>query len=138
MRQCTTILVVGLFLLLAGCATQRRSTELTRTLSAYHAALRWGSFAQADAFVDPVWRKAHPMSRLQRDRYAQVRVSDYNDDAGPVAVSKTEVRQTVQIRIVNRNTESERSIIDHQVWTYDADKDRWWLESGLPDITRGR
>lgn len=138
MRRCTTLVVLGLVLLIAGCATQRRSKELTRTLSSYHAALRWGTFAQAEAFVDPAWRKTHPLSQLKRGRYAPVRVSDYNDDAGPVAVNKTEVRQTVQIRIINRNTESERSIIDHQVWRYDTDKDHWWLESGLPDITQGR
>ncbi len=138
MRRCTAFVVLGLIMLTTGCATQRRSDALTRTLSAYHGALRWGSFARAEAFVDPAWRKSHPLSQLQRDRYAQVRISDYNDDAGPVAVSKTEVRQTVQIHLINRNTETERGIIDHQLWRYDADKNRWWLESGLPDITRRR
>lgn len=127
-----------LLLLLAGCAQTRRSDALTDTLSAYRSALRWGSFAQAEQFVDPAYRKAHPLTDLDKARYNQVRVSDYNDDAAPVPVSKTEVRQTVQIGLINRNTQAERTIVDHQVWKYDADKHHWWLESGLPDITQGR
>ena len=69
-------------------------------------------------------------------RYQQVRVTDYNDDAGPVPLSDTEVRQSVRISLVNVNTQAERTIIDNQVWQYDAASKHWWLASGLPDITR--
>ncbi len=69
-------------------------------------------------------------------RYKQVRVTEYNDDAGPVPVSDMEVRQTVQINLVNINTQAERTITDQQTWHYDAPTKHWWLTSGLPDITR--
>jgi len=26
-------------------------------------------------------------------------------------------------------------VIDEQIWRYDEDKKRWFLDSGLPDIT---
>lgn len=130
-------LVLVVVLPLGGCASARRSDALNDTLSGYRNALRWGSFAQAERFVDPAYLKAHPLSALDRARYQQVRVSDYDDDAAPVPVNKDEVRQTVQIGLINRNTQAERTIVDHQLWKYDAAKARWWLESGLPDITRG-
>jgi hypothetical protein len=40
----------------------------------------------------------------------------------------------VEIRLVNRNTQVERTLTDHQRWTYDPVAKRWWLVSGLPDF----
>jgi hypothetical protein len=65
-----------------------------------------------------------------------VRVTGYDDGAGPVPDGENEVRQVVQIGLVNINTQSERTVVDRQTWRYDPEKKRWWLMSGLPDITR--
>ena len=46
------------------------------------------------------------------------------------------VEQTVEIRLVNRNTQIERSVIDHQRWRYDPATKRLWLTSGLPDFSQ--
>ncbi len=46
--------------------------------------------------------------------------------------------QTVEIRFVNRHTQAEHSIIDRQIWRWDAKAERWWLTTGLPDITERR
>ncbi|MEO8746287.1 MAG: hypothetical protein ABI379_01300 [Rhodanobacter sp.] len=129
---------VGLIaaLLLVGCASAIRSDSLTNTLKAYGSTLRWGDFASAAQFVDPAALRAHPLTNLDMARYQQVRVTDYNDDAGPVPVSDTEVRQAVSIGLVNVHTQSERTIVDNQTWHYDAAAKHWWLTSGLPDITR--
>jgi hypothetical protein len=51
-------------------------------------------------------------------------------------VSETEVRQTVEIGLVNINTQAARSVVDNQIWRYDEVQKRWWLTTGLPDITR--
>jgi hypothetical protein len=80
--------------------------------------------------------KAHPPTSLDMARYAQVRVSDYNEVSGPVPVGENEVRQVVQIGLINIHTQSERTIADRQLWRYDPDNKHWWLESGLPDITQ--
>jgi hypothetical protein len=121
---------------LAGCATNQRRQALTHTLDAYASALRWGSFQQALAFVEPDWREDHALTPLQTSRYQQVRVVGYDAGQGPAPVTDGEVRQTVRIDLVNRHTLTERVIIDHQLWKWDPEAKRWWLTTGLPDITR--
>ncbi|HET8897808.1 MAG TPA: lipoprotein [Rhodanobacteraceae bacterium] len=131
MRRLLIALVIAL--LLSGCATNRIQKQLTQTLDGYGATLRWGDFESALQYLDPEVLKKEPPSALQLARYKQVRVSQY-EDSGPQAVSDTEVRQRVVIGLINLHTQRERSIIDNQVWKYDATAERWWLESGLPKI----
>ena len=50
-------------------------------------------------------------------------------------INDNEVSQIVEIGLVNINTQAARSIIDKQLWRYDAKANHWWLVSGLPDIT---
>jgi hypothetical protein len=45
---------------------------------------------------------------------------------------------TLEIKLINRHTQAERSILDRQHWRFDAARQRWWLTSGLPDITESR
>jgi hypothetical protein len=136
MRRIPHLLLVLSILLLAACATQERSRSLTTTLSAYGGVLRWGDFACAAQFIDPKVRAEHPISELDRARYKQVRVTEYDDGSGPVPISPTEVQQTVRISVVNIHTQAERTVIDRQTWHYDEQARHWWLTSGLPDITR--
>lgn len=136
MRRTLGILAMLVVVAVTGCATQTRSESLTNTLKAYASTVRWGDFASAMQFVDPTARTTHPVSALDMARYQQVRVTEYNDDVGPVPVSDTEVRQTVRISLVNVNTQAERTITDQQTWHYDAATRHWWLTSGLPNITR--
>lgn len=123
-------------LLLAGCATQKRSDTLTSTLSAYAGTVRWGDFQNAAMFIEPKQRADHPLTSLELARFKQVRVSQYEEGSGPVPAGTNAVNQTVQIGLINVNTQSERTIVDHQVWHYDPVAQHWWLTSGLPDITQ--
>ncbi len=136
MRRTLSLLVVSSFLLLAGCATSQRSDTLTTTLNAYGSTLRWGDFQSAAQFIDPQLRAAHPVSKLDLERYQQVKVSEYDNGAGPVPAGENEVQQTVDISLINIHTQTERSIVDHQTWHYDEKSKHWWLTSGLPDITQ--
>ena len=137
MRRILSLLVVLSVLLLAGCATQKRSDTLTTTLTAYGSALRWGDFQSAAQFLDPEIRLKHPLSDLEIARYKQVRVSEYDDGNGPVPAADGDVQQTVHISLINIHTQSERTVVDHQTWHYDEKTKHWWLTSGLPDITQG-
>ena len=112
-----------------------REKILTETLRTYAATIRWGTIEQAESFVDPAYRAAHPLSQLELDRYKQVRFTNYNDSA-PVPVNDDEVNPTVEIGVVNVHTQEARSFIDRQVWKYDRKAKLWLLSSGLPDITR--
>jgi hypothetical protein len=131
-----SIALIGLTLLLVALPVMAKSREkiLTETLRTYAATIRWGSIEQAETFVDPEYRAAHPLTQLELDRYKQVRFTNYNDTA-PVPVNDDEVRQTVEIGIVNVHTQEARSIVDRQVWKYERKAKVWLLTSGLPDIT---
>lgn len=135
MRRTLSIIVL-LSVLLAGCATQQRSDSLTTTLTAYGSILRWGDFQSAAQFIDPKIRAKHPISPIDLARYKQVRVTEYDNGAGPVPTGEFDVQQTATINLVNIHTQAERSIVDHQTWHYDQKAKHWWLTSGLPDITR--
>ncbi len=122
-------------LALAGCFPAKNDALLLDdTLANYATAIRWGNIEDALSFVDPEVLKAHPVTRLDLERYHQVQISTYNDQP-PVRVNDLEVRQVVEIGLVNTNTQAARSIIDKQVWRLDEKANRWWLMSGLPDIT---
>lgn len=120
--------------LLAGCTQDVRNDSLITTLNAYSGAVRWDGLQSGLQYVDPEVLKAHPVTDFDLARYQQVRVSDYDDGNGPVALNDHEVQQTVRISFVNNHTQAERSIVVHQLWRYDAKVKHWWLESGLPDL----
>ena len=42
--------------------------------------------------------------------------------------------QRVELRIIDRDTQTERIKTDRQNWRYDALAKRWWLTSGLPKL----
>jgi hypothetical protein len=138
MRRIATLCALAGFMLLAGCATDKRNTTLTATLNAYGSTVRWGDFASAEQFVDPKVREEHPLTPIELSRFKQYRVSDYDDGQGPVATGENEVQQVVRIGIVNLNTQAERSLVDKQTWHYDPQAKHWWLTSGLPDLTTAR
>ena len=133
-----TILLVCGFALLAGCTAmtaQSESRALELTLNAYANAIRWGDISQAIPFVDPETLKKHPLSQLDIDRYKQIHFASYNEQP-PVPTGPHEVRQVVNISLVNVNTQVERSIVDNQLWRYNEKTKHWLLVSGLPDITQ--
>ncbi|MBB6248026.1 hypothetical protein [Rhodanobacter sp. A1T4] len=136
MRRILSILAIASMLLLAGCASQKRSDTLTATLNAYANVLRWDDFQSAAMFLDPKIRADHPLTALDLARYKQVKVSQYDEGNGPLPAGENQVEQTVHIGLVNINTQFERSIVDHQTWRYDEASKHWWLTSGLPDITQ--
>jgi hypothetical protein len=130
--------VVLLLALGTGCGSLAKHSEnesLSTTLLAYANIVRWGDFEQALTFVDAQSLKDHPLSSIDMERYKQVKVASYNEQP-PVPAGPHEVRQTVEIGIVNINTQIERNIIDKQLWRYDEQKKHWHLVSGLPDITQ--
>ena len=136
MRRYVLPLLVLALMLCAGCATDQRNQALIRTLNSYASTLRWGDFQSALQFIDPEVRDQHQPSALDLARYQQVRVTGYDEGAGAVPDGENRVRQVVQIGLVNLNTQAERTVIDRQSWRYDPQTKRWWLTSGLPDITR--
>jgi hypothetical protein len=131
------ISLLGLALLVSAlpALAKSRDKQLTETLRTYAATIRWGSIEQAESFVSPEYRALHPLTSLELERFKQVRITQYTDTA-PVPVNDFEVRQTVEIGLVNVYTQEARTIVDRQIWIYDKENKVWLLHSGLPDITQ--
>lgn len=130
-------LLLSAALLTSACATAQKKQRIDETLNAYRQAIRWGTVEDALAFVDPERLAERPYTALELDRYRQVAVSAYRDGEA-VLGPDGRVRQTVGISIYNRHTMVERHLVDHQVWRWDAQAKRWWLVSGLPDLSQGQ
>lgn len=141
MRVRAAVVALLCAVLLASCASmsmkniQSKETILEDTLKMYAATMRWGDMTKGLGFVDPKYLQAHPITDLDLARYKQVQVTAY-DDQPAAPVNENEVRQTVEIGLVNINTQTARSVVDNQIWRYDEVQKRWWLTTGLPDITR--
>jgi len=130
--------VLALALLaLSGCATDKRNQALNKTLMNYGAAIRWGDFTGAQSFIDKSYAEEHPISAVEQSRLSQLRVTGYDEGAGPRpdGDGTDDVVQIVQINVVNINTQAERGIIDRQRWHYDKEKGKWTLMTGLPDFS---
>jgi len=137
------LLKTGLLLLLAllaldGCAAAKidRNSALETAQYAYSAAIRWGDFEGAWNLIDPAYRKAHPMTELEFERYKQVQISAYHDIGAQVG--PTTAMREVQIGVINRNTLVEREARYTERWRYDEKAKVWWLVSGLPDLWQGQ
>lgn len=136
-RLARIALLVGL-LLLAACATKQHSRDLLKTtLYTYSSAIRWGDFGGALDFVDPAVRAKKPFTAVEMKRFEQIQVVGYyvqgssNDADGNLI-------QMVELRFINRHTQVERTVVVRELWRYDETALRWWLMSGLPDITETR
>jgi hypothetical protein len=134
MSRLIVFLALGL---LAGCAAPKakKSDLLDATLESYAAAIRWGNVEDAVGFIDPETLKAHPLTNLDLERFHQVRISGYAaQPARPLG--DHQVAQMAEVVVINNNTQAVRSVIDRQIWRYDEKNKRWWLVTGLPDITQ--
>ena len=123
-------------LLLASCAgTGKQTSELERAQYAWSAAIRWGDFEGAWNLVDPEYRKEHPVTDLQFERYRQVQVSHYRELSS--RPGENEAVREIEIGVINRHTMAERTHRYTERWRYDAESKSWWLRNGLPDFLAG-
>lgn len=132
------LMACGLALLVAGCATSSdKRSALDDMQYAYSAAVRWGDFEGAWNVIDPDYRKLHPKTPLEFERYKQIQVSAYSDLASEVSPDKLHARREIQIGVINKHTMTERSIRYTEQWRYDPAAKTWWVTSGLPDFWAG-
>ncbi len=121
--------------LLAACNAVKPSPAhaLDMTFYDFSSDIRWGDIEAAYAYVDPKTKAEHPLSDIDRARYKQVEVSGYD------VISRTDgtgtVDQQVQLGLINRNTQIGRNIVYREHWRWDPELKKWWLTSGLPDIS---
>ena len=143
MPKMAVVLVAALAMmtLLAGCATVQKSSKalkLEELQYAYSAAIRWGDFEGAWQLVDPKYREEHPLTDFDMERYQQIQVTGYRDVASQSDLDANSALREVQIAVINRHTQTERSSRYTERWRYDAEAKTWWLTVGLPDFWAGQ
>lgn len=126
---------------LAGCASTPKTTQRDRLDAlqyAWSAAIRWGDFEGAVQLLDPKAPDTARPTALELERYKQVQISGYRDlgeardfEAG------TAVRE-VDIGVINRHTQAERTVRYRETWRWDPEAKTWWITSGLPDLWAGQ
>lgn len=125
-------------LLLPACASNKQDKSLENTLRQYEMVVRWSQWDGALDFLAPEYLAANPPSRLDMDRLRLFRVTQYTVRSALPFDEGMGLRQAVEIRLFNRNQAVERSLIDQQEWRFDPVRERWFLYSGLPDVTRSQ
>lgn len=130
------LLLLALAVTGAQAAGARQRAKLEQAQNAFAAAVRWGDFETAVQFLDPEYAQAHPMGEFERRRYEQIQVSGYRDMSTLAEADGTVVR-VIEVRVVNRHTQAERSLRYRERWRWDEEDKRWWLAGGLPDFWEG-
>lgn len=128
----------AVILALAGCANQGRQQDLQDTLRNYESVIRWSEWDGAANFLAPEYLAENPITALDMDRLRLFRVTQYRVRASTPVDEGNGLLQTVEIRAFNRAQAVERVFMDRQEWRWDEELGRWWLHSGLPDVTQGR
>ena len=134
LRLATIVLLAAA--LFPGCATNKQNKTLDDTLNQYEIVVRWSQWDGAVDFLASGYLERHPISRLDMDRLRLFRVTQYTVRSAIPFDAGMGLRQVVEIKLFNRNRAVERSLIDQQEWRYNAERERWFLHSGLPDVTR--
>ena len=113
--------------------TSSMEKKLQASLKTYELAVRWNDFDAASDSLDPLTLQSEPFSEQDEAYYKVFQITGYT----PKSSSMTEdmvYTQRVELRIVDRDTQVERTKTDRQSWRYDAAAKRWWLTSGLPKL----
>lgn len=129
----TWVLLAAMVLAISACASATKNESLRVRLYNYAAAIRWNEIDQAAAYIDPAVLAEKPFTAEQRERWKQVQVSRYYE-APQSTDGEGRVLQTVQIELIDRSTQTVRTVVDRQRWRYDETAKTWWLESGLPQL----
>lgn len=136
----TAVLALAMLALLAGCpATQpRRGDALDAAQYTWSATIRWGDFEGAVNLLDPETVRARPPTALELERYRQVQISSYRDLGASRDVDGGTAMRDIEIGVINRHTQSERTVRYRETWRFDTATRTWWVTSGLPDLWSGQ
>ncbi|MGB3393770.1 MAG: hypothetical protein WA956_09670 [Stenotrophomonas sp.] len=134
--------LIALSLLLAATVqaagpSRAQRAKLVQAQEAYVAAVRWSDFEAAEDFIAPDYWQAHPLSELQRERYRQIQVSGYRERSSGMGADGM-VERRIEMKVINRNTQAERTVMVSERWRWDEQDKRWWQAQGLPDLWQGQ
>lgn len=133
-----TLATVALGAALVACATTGNEAKLLdANLEAHASMVRWGDPVAGLEFADPALREGFEPTGLERERWRQFQVAAYRAQP-PVMLAPDRAVRTVELELVNRNTQVARTVAWRQEWRFDPVAKRWWLASGLPSLDAAR
>ena len=127
-----SLIWVVLVALLSGCQTlaeKRQSTKLEEVLRNYEGVIRWGAVEQIGRFYKP-----DAAEGLMKKPLQAIRVTQYEVVQGPTVVEDNRAIQTAVIQYVFVESQVVRELMDQQTWEYDAEQERWYLISPMPEF----
>ena len=125
-------LALLLVLLLAACGGNAIKPKVD-TIREYGNAVRWSDWDSAIKFIDPVARVASTITQEDLDRLKDVKVTGYEVKTRATQDDGT-IKQTVEIRFIDENTQVERSKRVQETWRLDEGGKIWWLTTDLPEF----
>lgn len=140
MRAFRWLAVLGLIVTLAACASAggTKGDKLYRNQYAWSGAIRWSDFEGAVNLIDPALREKQTPNAVQLERYKQLQVSSYRDVGASSDTEAGTAMRDIEIGVINRHTQAERSLRYREQWRWDAATKNWWITSGLPDFWEGQ
>lgn len=131
----TRLLLLGLVLVFAGCASapmlgkQNRTNSLEASAESYRKLIRWGYFDEAAKYLRNPDGTPAPADLARVARY---RVTAYAVASSLLADNGKEARVVAVIEYYEIDAGVVASLRDQQLWWFDDADKHWYLASGLP------
>ena len=126
-------------ILLSGCyniGVSKRNNQYEKTTNSYRIYLRWGEYEKAAAFVK--MRNGTPRE-LDLDYLKEIRITRYEIINEFINVDEEkfpeEIVVDLDIDFYSESTLTVKNLRYQQVWWYDVEEERWFLDSDLPDFS---
>ncbi len=130
----STLWLLAAVLMQSGCATMEkrdRMTKLEDSLNAYGNALRWGRFEEASQYRVDRDKKPYP-PRLDLEDWERLKVVSYEILRQAVDDTASETVVGAVIRYYRDDVGRVETLRDEQLWWYDDEQERWFLDGDLP------
>lgn len=128
----TFFLVALTTLMLTACASidsRKKSSTFDTAMFHYEKAIRWSEFGLADG-MRRLPDGMHPAQSPQELEH--IKITSYETLGTNSTDDGTEVRVTVRIVYYHDDSPKLNTLMDNQVWKYDADKQSWYITTPLP------
>jgi hypothetical protein len=120
-------LILAALVLTVGCASTfsfRREEVYDETVRAYGRLISWSDFGSAAAFLAP--------DAAVKTVPPGVRVARYDFKQAIFTQDKTEAINLIEITYYRETELRVKTLMDRQLWQYNAERDTWLLKSGFP------
>ncbi len=127
--------LVALLCMVSGCArieVREKAVRLSNITNAYRKAVRWGEFEVAGQFIR---HRDETSFTYDEDFLAGIRVTSMEFTRRDMIDSNAEEAVvSAEITFYHVDTGSVKTMLDEQVWWFDASGGMWYLDGGFPDF----